>query len=93
LCGIPERLFESIQASGAKNLTFASNNAGIDNEGIGKLVRTKQMIAYISAKTRSSSGDIFPASWRLNSARNRLVLGAPYDKKIGRRTVRKREAA
>src|SRR5690606_36740099 len=37
LCGLPERLLEAIQASGVKDLTFASNNAGIDNEGIGKL--------------------------------------------------------
>ena len=35
LCGLPERLLEAIQASGVKDLTFASNNAGIDNEGIG----------------------------------------------------------
>ena len=36
LCGIPERLIDAIQASGVKNLTVASNNAGIDNEGLGK---------------------------------------------------------
>jgi 3-oxoacid CoA-transferase subunit A len=33
LCGIPERLIDAIQASGVKDLTIASNNAGIDNEG------------------------------------------------------------
>ncbi|APE27728.1 CoA transferase subunit A [Aurantiacibacter gangjinensis] len=49
LCGIPERLLEAIQASGVKNLTFASNNAGIDNEGIGKLLRTKQVKKMISS--------------------------------------------
>jgi acyl CoA:acetate/3-ketoacid CoA transferase alpha subunit len=43
LCGIPERLLDAIQASGVKDLTFASNNAGIDNEGIGKLLRTRQV--------------------------------------------------
>ena len=43
LCGIPERLLEAIEASGVTGLTFASNNAGIDNEGIGKLLRTKQV--------------------------------------------------
>ena len=32
LCGVPERLLDAIQASGVKNLVFASNNAGIDNE-------------------------------------------------------------
>jgi 3-oxoacid CoA-transferase subunit A len=49
LCGIPERLIDDIQASGVKDLTFASNNAGIDNEGIGKLLRTKQVRKMISS--------------------------------------------
>ncbi len=49
LCGIPERLLEAIQASGVTNLTFASNNAGIDNEGIGKLLRTRQVAKMISS--------------------------------------------
>jgi 3-oxoacid CoA-transferase subunit A len=49
LCGIPERLLEAIQASGVKDLTFASNNAGIDNEGIGKLLRTRQVGKMISS--------------------------------------------
>jgi len=31
LCGIPERLIDAIRASGVKDLTVASNNAGIDN--------------------------------------------------------------
>ncbi|WCT76461.1 CoA transferase subunit A [Novosphingobium humi] len=49
LCGIPERLLDAIQASGVKDLTFASNNAGIDNEGIGKLLRTRQVKKMISS--------------------------------------------
>ncbi len=49
LCGIPERLLDAIQDSGVKNLTFASNNAGIDNEGIGKLLRSKQVSRMISS--------------------------------------------
>jgi 3-oxoacid CoA-transferase subunit A len=49
LCGIPERLLDAIQASGVKNLVFASNNAGIDNEGIGKLLRTKQVAKMIAS--------------------------------------------
>ena len=42
LCGIPERLLVAIRDSGVKDLTFASNNAGIDNEGIGMLLRTSR---------------------------------------------------
>src|SRR6478736_1362728 len=49
LCGIPERLIDALQASGVKNLTIASNNAGIDNEGIGKLLRTRQVGKMISS--------------------------------------------
>ena len=49
LCGIPDRLLDAIRASGVKDLTFASNNAGIDNEGIGKLLRTKQVKKMISS--------------------------------------------
>src|SRR5205085_3615815 len=49
LCGVPERLLDAIQASGVTGLTFASNNAGIDNEGIGKLLRTRQVARMISS--------------------------------------------
>jgi 3-oxoacid CoA-transferase subunit A len=49
LCGIPERLIDAIVASGVKNLTIASNNAGIDNEGLGKLLRTRQVKKMISS--------------------------------------------
>ncbi|VWX54171.1 CoA transferase subunit A [Novosphingobium sp. 9U] len=49
LCGLPERLLDAVRDSGVKNLTFASNNAGIDNEGIGKLLRTKQVSKMISS--------------------------------------------
>lgn len=49
LCGLPERLLDAIVESGVTGLTFASNNAGIDNEGIGKLLRTKQVRKMISS--------------------------------------------
>jgi 3-oxoacid CoA-transferase subunit A len=49
LCGVPERLLDAVRDSGVKHLTFASNNAGIDNEGIGKLLRTKQVKKMISS--------------------------------------------
>jgi 3-oxoacid CoA-transferase subunit A len=49
LCGLPERLIDAIRDSGVTGLTFASNNAGIDNEGIGKLLRTKQVKKMISS--------------------------------------------
>jgi len=49
LCGVPERLIDAIQASGVKDITVASNNAGIDNEGLGKLLRTRQVRKMISS--------------------------------------------
>ncbi len=49
LSGIPERLLDAVRDSGVKNLTFASNNAGIDNEGIGKLLRTRQVAKMIAS--------------------------------------------
>lgn len=49
LCGIPERLLTAIRESGVKKLTFASNNAGIDNEGIGMLLRTHQVKKMIAS--------------------------------------------
>src|ERR1700755_224234 len=49
LCGIPERLIDAVQASGVKDLSIASNNAGIDNEGLGKLLRTRQVKKMISS--------------------------------------------
>jgi 3-oxoacid CoA-transferase subunit A len=49
LCGIPERLIDAIVASGVKDLIIASNNAGIDNEGLGKLLRTRQVKKMISS--------------------------------------------
>lgn len=49
LCGIPERLIDAIRDHGVKDLTIASNNAGIDGEGLGKLLRTKQVKKMISS--------------------------------------------
>jgi 3-oxoacid CoA-transferase subunit A len=49
LCGVPERLLDAVCAAGVKDLTFASNNAGIDNEGIGKLLRTRQVKKMIAS--------------------------------------------
>lgn len=49
LCGIPERLIDAMLASGVKNLTVASNNAGIDGVGLGKLLRSRQIKKMISS--------------------------------------------
>ncbi|RLJ52176.1 3-oxoacid CoA-transferase subunit A [Litoreibacter meonggei] len=49
LCGIPELLLEGIKQAGTKELTFASNNAGVDDFGIGILLQTRQVQKMISS--------------------------------------------
>ena len=41
LCGIPELLIAAIRDAGTKELTFASNNAGVDGFGLGQLLETR----------------------------------------------------
>ncbi len=49
LCGIPENLILALRDSGVKNLTFVSNNAGVDDFGLGLLLQTKQIKKMISS--------------------------------------------
>ncbi|MEQ8917133.1 MAG: CoA transferase subunit A [Roseovarius sp.] len=49
LCGIPELLLQAIKEAGTQNLTFASNNAGVDDFGIGILLQTKQVKKMMSS--------------------------------------------
>ncbi|ASP69713.1 CoA transferase subunit A [Sinorhizobium meliloti] len=49
LCGIPELLINAIRAAGTKDLTIASNNCGVDDFGLGVLLKTKQIRKMISS--------------------------------------------
>ncbi|MSQ90095.1 MAG: CoA transferase subunit A [Phycisphaerales bacterium] len=49
LCGIPENLIIALRDSGVRRLTIASNNAGIDDWGLGLLLRTRQVRRMISS--------------------------------------------
>ncbi|WP_435978752.1 CoA transferase subunit A [Psychrobacter sp. DM4] len=49
LCGIPEALIEALRDSGVKDLTCISNNAGIDDFGLGLLLQTRQIKKMISS--------------------------------------------
>lgn len=49
LCGIPEALIDALKNTGVKNLTCISNNAGVDDFGLGKLMQTKQIKKMISS--------------------------------------------
>ena len=48
LCGIPENLIAAVRRKGTKNLTVASNNAGVDDFGIGLLLQNRQVKKMIS---------------------------------------------
>ena len=50
LSGIPENSIQIIRKSGVKNLTCISNNAGVDDFGLGLLLQTKQIKKMISSK-------------------------------------------
>ncbi len=49
LCGIPEALIAALRDSGARDLTIASNNAGVDDWGLGLLLQTRQVRKMISS--------------------------------------------
>lgn len=49
LCGIPEKAIEAIQNSGVTGLTCISNNAGVDDFGLGLLLQTRQIKKMISS--------------------------------------------
>ncbi len=49
LCGIPESLIHALCETGARNLTVASNNAGVDGWGLGEMLQTRQIKKMISS--------------------------------------------
>lgn len=49
LCGIPENLIAALRDSGAKGLTCVSNNAGVDDFGLGLLLQTRQIKKMLSS--------------------------------------------
>src|SRR5579885_299092 len=49
LCGIPENLIRALERKGAKDLTVISNNAGVSDFGLGRLLRTRQIRKLIGS--------------------------------------------
>src|SRR2546423_15019886 len=49
LCGLPENLIRALHARGTRNLTIISNNPGVDDFGVGMLVRKKQVAHFIGS--------------------------------------------
>src|SRR5437879_8572923 len=55
LCGIPENLIAAVRRKGTKNLTIVSNNAGVDDFGIGLLLQQRQVKKIDRKSTRLNS--------------------------------------
>ena len=49
LCGIPEQTIKALRELGTKDLTFVSNNCGVDDFGLGILLKNKQIVKMISS--------------------------------------------
>src|ERR1700746_2116659 len=49
LCGIPENLIAALRRKGSKDLTLVSNNAGVDDFGIGRLLQSQQFRKMIAS--------------------------------------------
>ncbi|PWG68177.1 succinyl-CoA--3-ketoacid-CoA transferase, partial [Enterobacter mori] len=49
LCGIPEHAIEAIRMKGTKDLTVVSNNCGVDDFGLGRLLEKQQINKMISS--------------------------------------------
>src|SRR5436190_8436043 len=49
LCGIPENCIRALRELGVKDLTFVSNNCGVDDFGLGILLRNKQIVKMVSS--------------------------------------------
>ena len=67
LCGIPENLIQALSRRGTRNLTVMSNNAGVDDYGIGLLLQKKQVRAMIGTYVGE------------NSVLERMILGHEID--------------
>ena len=81
LCGIPENCITALVKKGSKNLTCISNNAGVDDFGIGLMLQQKQVKKMISSYVGENaeferqllSGELEDRkSTRLNSSHPRL---------------------
>ena len=56
LCGIPEALIVALRDTGVRNLTIASNNAGVDGWGLGQLLERRQIKKMISSYVGEKRG-------------------------------------
>ena len=74
LCGIAEFLSDAIRDSGVKNLTVVSNNAGVDDFGLGQLLRTKQVCDLVVFGVSLCFSEMAILYWRANIRTNATLV-------------------
>src|SRR5437762_1106703 len=105
LCGVPEDLINATREKGVRNLTVISNNAGIDGLGVGLLLETRQirkfnLVMATAARVTIAEVEHFVEVGALDADCihtpsiyvQRIFQTTPSEKRIERRTVRKRGA-
>ncbi len=80
LCGIPECLIAALVRSGAKGLTVVSNNAGVDDFGLGLLLQTRQIAKMIS--TYVGENDTFERQFLTGELEVELVPQGTFAERI-----------
>lgn len=80
LCGIPENLIHALRESGVKNLTVISNNAGVDDYGLGLLLQTHQIKKMIS--TYVGENEIFEQQFLNGELELELVPQGTFSERI-----------
>jgi 3-oxoacid CoA-transferase/3-oxoacid CoA-transferase subunit A len=80
LCGIPETLIAALVEQGTKGLTFVSNNAGVDDFGLGLLLQTKQIAKMIS--TYVGENDTFERQFLTGELEVELVPQGTFAERI-----------
>src|SRR5436190_2098401 len=92
LCGIPENLIAAVRRKGVKDLTIVSNNAGVDDFGIGLLLQQRQVKKMISTYVGENKllEQLDPNQVHTPAIFvDALFQGPKYEKRIERRTTRK----
>jgi len=80
LCGIPENLIAALKAKGVKNLTVMSNNAGVNDFGLGVLLQTRQIRKMIS--TYVGENEVFEQQYLNGELEVELVPQGTFSERI-----------
>ncbi len=80
LCGIPETLIAALKAKGVKNLTVMSNNAGVNDFGLGVLLQTRQIRKMIS--TYVGENEVFEQQYLNGELEVELVPQGTFSERI-----------